>query len=93
MTTTANDQAADPGLIDLARVIARKYECSAQENLREAESWDREAEQYAHLPTYATWAKSYAEVFRRHAREDQDVARRNRRCIVRAFAANGTTTG
>ncbi len=96
MTTLANDRAADPAdpaLIDMARVIAEKYEYSAQENLREAESWEREAEQYAHLPAYATWAKSYAEIFRRHARQDQDVARRNRRYIERARAANGTSTG
>ncbi|HTJ68198.1 MAG TPA: hypothetical protein VL551_11765 [Actinospica sp.] len=97
MTTIANDQPgepADPGLIDLARVIAEKYEYSEQENLQEADSWDREAELHVHVPGYSNWASRYAEVFRRHAREDKQVAERSSRYIERArSAANSRPAG
>lgn len=69
----------DAGLIDMARVIAEKFEASAEENLGEAEYWDRESEQYVHLPAYANWSREYAAIFRREAREDREVAERNRR--------------
>ena len=92
-TTGETTQTLDPGLIDMARVIAEKFEASAEANLREAEYWDREAERYAHLPAYADWSRSYAEIFRRNAREDQEITERNRRYIARADAASGGSAG
>ena len=77
----------------MARVVAKKFEASAEANLSEAEYWDHEAEQYAHLPRYANWSRKYAEVFRRHAGENQEVAKRSRRYMARAAATNGGNAG
>jgi hypothetical protein len=79
------ENAVDPGLVDLARVLGEKYEYSAEENLREAQSWEHEAELFGHLPVYRDWARRHAEMFRRDAREDQELAQRNRR-----YAAQST---
>lgn len=92
-STSDTAQAPDPGLIDMARVIAEKFEASAKENLREAEYWDREAGQYTHLQAYANWSRKYAEIFRRHAREDQEVAERNRQYMARGSAASRGSAG
>jgi hypothetical protein len=92
-TTGESTQILEPGLLDMARVIAEKFEASAQANLHEAGYWDREAEQYAHLPPYANWSRKYEEIFRRHAWEDQEVAKRNRRYMAQADAANGGSAG
>ena len=93
ISTGETTQTLDAGLIDMARVIAEKFEASAEANLSEAEYWDREAEQYARLPAYANWSRKYAEIFRRDAREDRNVAEQNRRYIARGAVSAGGSTG
>jgi hypothetical protein len=93
IATGETTESLDAGLIDMARVIAEKFEASAEANLREAEYRDRESEQYAHLPAYANWSREYAEIFRRESREDQEVAERNRRYMARGAVASGGSAG
>ena len=86
------EETVDPCMIDLARVIAEKYEHSALECLETARYWDREAELYARLPAYRNYSTQYAQFWRRYAREEEQTAERSRQYIARAASTPPATT-
>jgi hypothetical protein len=66
----------DPGLIDLAHAIAGKFADDAARCRTEASWWEREADQYAHIPAYAAWARRRCADYRRDATESEHNVRR-----------------
>jgi hypothetical protein len=66
----------DAGLIDLASAIAGKFAADAAWCRTEASRWDREADQYAHIPGYAAWARRRCADYRRDAAESENNVRR-----------------